>query len=171
MRTPYWEDDSPDDGRTAPRAYHCSLVSLSTRRRSIAFSKHVFSSAMIWTDDPLSTFDHGAWSELLVMLSEIAAASHSIATPVSEKKLHCVKTGSLTKSWTHNRTPPTTSSFITTRSKFTVNLSPDVTSPRMTSAVDWKTWNKSEWASGWHPHRNLFWFWGLIKPALRQQHI
>ena len=79
------------------------------------------------------------------MLSEIAAASDSIATPVSEKNLRWLRTGSLTKSWTHSRTLRTTSSLIATRSKLTVNLSPDVTGPRMASAGNWKTWNKQEW--------------------------
>ena len=79
-------------------------------------------------------------------LSEIAAASDSIVTPVSEKKLRWVKTGSLTKSWTHSRPPRTTSSLIATRSKLTINFSPDVTGPRMASAVNWKTWYK-RWMS------------------------
>ena len=136
MRTPYCEDDSPDDGRTAPRAYHCSLVSLTTRRRSGAFSKLVFRSAMIRPDNSLSTLDYGAEKELLVMLSEIAAASDSTATPVSEKKLRWLEEGSLTKSLTHSRTPRATPSLIATRCKLTIDLSPDVTGPPMASAVN-----------------------------------
>ena len=51
MRTPYCEENSPDDGHIAPRAYHCSLVSLRIRRQSSAFSKHVFKSPK---NDPMS---------------------------------------------------------------------------------------------------------------------
>ena len=135
IRTPYCEDDSTDDGRTAPKRYPCSLVSLTTRRRSSAFSKHVFRSEIIRADDSLSTADH-VTRELLVMLSEIAAASDSISIPVSEKKLHCVKTGSLTKSWTHCNTLRTMSSRMATRSKFTVNFSPETNGPRRARAVN-----------------------------------
>ena len=75
------------------------------------------------------------------MLLEIAAASESISTPVSEKKLRCVKTGSLTNSWTHSNTPRTVISGMATRSKLTVNFSPEGNGPRRARAVIWKTWN------------------------------
>ena len=52
------------------------------------------------------------------MLSEKSAASYNIVTPVSEKKLRSVKSGSLTETWTQSKTPRTTSSPIATRSKF-----------------------------------------------------
>ena len=91
MWTPYFEEGTSDDSSTAPSAYYCSLVSLMTLRQSTAFSKHVFRSALIYPDDSLSNSDHRAYTELLLMLSEMAAASESIVTPVSEKKLRWVK--------------------------------------------------------------------------------
>ena len=42
LRTPYCDEDSPDDYRTAPGAYHFSLVSLTRRRQSSAIPKQVF---------------------------------------------------------------------------------------------------------------------------------
>ena len=78
--------------------------------------------------------------------SEVAATSDRTVTPVFEKKLRWVKRGSLTKSWTHSRTPCTTSPLIATRSKLTVNFSPAVTGPRIASAVNWKAWNRT-WMS------------------------
>ena len=75
------------------------------------------------------------------MLSEKAAASESTSTTVSEKKLRCVKTGSLTKSWTHSNTPRTVFSGMATRSKHTVNFSPEGSGPRRARAVNWNTWN------------------------------
>ena len=140
MRTPSSEEDSPDDYRTAPRTYHCSLVSLGTRHRSSAFSKHVCRPPIIWPDSSVSKSDHGAYTELLVMPSERMDASKVIATPVSEKKLRWVKSGSSTKFWTQSRTPRTSSSLIATQSSFIVNLYSYATGPRIASAVNLKTW-------------------------------
>ena len=77
------------------------------------------------------------------MLSEIAAASDSTVTPVPEKKLRWVKTGSPAKSWAHSKTPHTISCLIVNWSRLIVNLSPKVTGPRMATAVNWKTRAKS----------------------------
>ena len=146
MWTPFFEDDSRDDGLTAPSENHCSLVSLTTRRQASAFSKHVFRSVKIWSDYSFTFPEHGAYAELLVMLPEKAAASENIVTPVSEKKLRWVKNGSLTKSLTQSRKSRTTSSVIKTRSRFILNFSLDVTDPQKMGAVIFKTWNET-WIS------------------------
>ena len=56
----------------------------------------------------------------------------------SDKKLLCVKCGLRTKSCTQNRTPLISSSLMATRSKLTINFSPGVAAPRITSAVNWE---------------------------------
>ena len=86
MRTPFFEEDSLADGRfTSPKIHHCSLVPFTTRRQSSAFSKRVRSSVMICPDNPLSNRDYGTYTEPLMMLLKMAAASDNILTPVSDR--------------------------------------------------------------------------------------
>ena len=72
------------------------------------------------------TWLHRAYMEVLVMLSETAAALNSIATPECEDKLRWVKCGLLTESCKQSRTPRTSYSSLSTRSKSVMKISPDV---------------------------------------------
>ena len=75
------------------------------------------------------------------MLSAIATDSDNMAERVSEKKFLCVKCGLRTKSCTHSRTPCTSFLLMATRSWLMVNSSPCAGVPRITSVVNWNTWN------------------------------
>ena len=118
-------------------------MSFTTRRQSGTFPRHVFKPATTWPDDWLSIWDHGAKTQLPVLLTAIAAASNSNVTPDSEKK-RCVKCGFRTKSWTQNRRPRTSSTLIATQSRIITDLSPNVTGPRLATASSWNAWNKAQ---------------------------
>ena len=78
------------------------------------------------------------------MLSQIAADSVNIVTPESKKKLRWVKCGLLTKSCTQSRAPRTSSSLIMTRARLMMNFSPEVTGPRTSRTVSWKTYKNTK---------------------------
>ena len=79
--------------------------------------------------------------------------------PVSAKKFPCVKCGLRTKSCTLNRTPRISSLLMATRSTLIVNSSPCVGDPRITSVVNWNTWNTE-------PHRRLSQYKGVEATSL-----
>ena len=75
------------------------------------------------------------------MLSAIATDSDNMVKPVSEKKFLCMKCGIQRKSCTQSGTPRTSSLLTATRSNLMVNSPPSVGHPRITSVVNWNTWN------------------------------
>ena len=93
------------------------------------------------------------------MLSAMATDSDNMAKPVSEKKFFCVKCGLRTKSCTQNRTPRSSSFLMATQSRLMVNSSPSAGAPRITSAVNSKTWNTE-------PHRRMIQFEGVQATCL-----
>ena len=103
MPTPHCDANLMDDGLAAQRAYRCSLVLFTTRLRSSAFSKHVHKSDKTLADVTVSTWIYGAYTELLLMLLEMAAASHNAATVESERMFRWVKSGLLKESLTPSR--------------------------------------------------------------------
>ena len=109
-------------------AFHCSLLSFTTRRRSTALFKHVHRFDTICVDELVFTGFHSAYTGLLVMLPQIAAASGNMKTPESEEKFRWVKCGFLTKACKQSKTP-CTSSLIATRPQLTTKFSPCVTRP------------------------------------------
>ena len=75
-------------------------------------------------------------------LSATTTASFTIATPLLEKKLFCVKKRSCSKSCTQIMTPSTASRLRDTWSKMMLHGAPRLLAPLTTSAVNWKTWTK-----------------------------
>ena len=142
MQTPFCDVDSKHDGLTAPRAYQCSLVCSTTRQWLSAFSGHVHKSATTHADDLVSTWLQGIYTDLLLMLSEMAEALDSIATPESEKKCRCLNCALLKNSCTQGKTPHISFSWKASQSKLILNFSPDVTGEQIGKTVNWKTRNK-----------------------------
>ena len=107
--------------------------------------------------------------------------SDSIVRPDSEEKLLLVKCGLRTKSCTQSRTPRTSSFLMAKRSTLTINFSPRVAGSRVTSAVNWNTWNvivsrakqttfKSAKQHAWLDTINLLYkCWGARKPTCAEQ--
>ena len=91
---------------------------------------------------PYPNTDHALKSSFTRTLSATPTVSFSIAAPVSEKKLFCVKKGSRTKSCTQIMTPSTASRLTATRSKMMLNGAPRLFAPLTTSVVNCKTWTK-----------------------------
>ena len=88
------------------------------------------------------------------MLSAIATDSDNMVKPVSENKFLCVKCGLRTKSCKQNRTARTSSFLMATRSRPMVNSSRCVGDPRITSDVNWNTWNR-EFQKRWDNTKGL----------------
>ena len=134
--------------RGVPLWYQRSLVSLVAQRCNTTRSQQAHRSDMTWLADADATKLHGAYTGLDVMLSAIATESDNMLKPVSEKKLLCMKCGLRTKSCTQSRTPRNSSFLMATRSKLMVNSSHCAEDPRITSVVNWNTWNTE-------PHRRM----------------
>ena len=129
--------------RRVPPWYNPSLVSFAVQWWKTTRSQPARRSVMTWPAYAVPTILQGAQTGLNVMLSAIATESGSIVKPDSEKKLLCVKCGLRTKSYRQSRTPRTSSSLMATRSRLTINFSPRIAGPCITSVVNWISWNNA----------------------------
>ena len=134
--------------RGVPPWYQRSLVSFEERRCETTRSQQTHISEITWLADEDATTLHGAYTGLDVRLSATARDSDNMLKPVSEKKFLWVKCGLRTKSCTQSRTPRTSSWLMATRSRLMVKVSHGVEDPRITSVVNWITWNTE-------PHRRM----------------
>ena len=94
-----------------------------------------------WPLHAVLTRLQGAYKKFDVMLLARATDSESIVKSDSEKKLLGVKCGLRAIYCAQNRTPRFSPSLMASRSRFKTNLTLRVSGPRITSVVNWNTWN------------------------------
>ena len=126
---------------SANRKPFFKVASTAPNDQLTALSRQVCRSETNRSDVVVSTWLYGAFTELLVKMSEVDAASDNIKSPELETIFHWLKWGLLKTFCTQSKAPCTSSSAMATRSNVTAKFSLWITGPRTTSDFNCNTCN------------------------------
>ena len=128
-----------------PPWYYRLPLSLAVGRWRLSWSHRACHFFDIWPADAFSTWLGVVYTVFVVMLSAMTIDSESIKIPDSKKKFFCVNCGLVTNYCAKNKTPRTSLSGMSNRSKQIKVLSAQVIDQWTTIVVTWNTSNKTIW--------------------------